>query len=91
MKCNIASRDFCQGMRLALTGVPDNGEGRGLYLSVGWKGKASQKPEGRPKICGINYTPHEGDDIVLNFCPWCQADLRRYAKTDVVKETQGEE
>lgn len=72
---------LCMGMEMALRDIPDNGENdeQGLYVSVGWEGEEAHAPKTGPKILGVNYRPHVGDDLVCNFCPWCGTRLRKEA------------
>ena len=64
---------WCEGMRLALEGIPENHEGKGLSLSRGWFGE-----EPRPRVGGIFFARKARDaaPLVLNFCPWCGASIR---------------
>ena len=63
---------WCVGMSLALSGVPENSEGKGLSVSRGWVGE-----EKLPRRIGVTYHKKARDPgILLNFCPWCGARIR---------------
>lgn len=68
-------RRWCEGMALALHGVPQNGTGKGLSASRGWVGE----PLGTdpPKLIGVTYhTKARDPGIILNLCPWCGERIR---------------
>ncbi len=59
--------NWCEGMRLALTGTPENHDGKGLSVSRGWLGD-----EEKPRFLGVTYKPRpRAQGLVLNHCPWC--------------------
>jgi hypothetical protein len=64
---------WCEGMRLALAGVPENFEGKGLTLARGWYGN-----ESRPRVGGVHYNrmSKTKEGLLLNFCPWCGHSIR---------------
>lgn len=65
-------KGWCPGMSLALEGVPENAEAKGLSATRGWLGE-----EPKARLLGVTYHRQARDQgIVLNFCPWCRADLR---------------
>ena len=75
MKCSKlgpSAAAFCVGMQSAIANVPENYEGKGLTISRGWLGDEKQ-----PRLLGIVYRArNRGETFVLNFCPWCGADIR---------------
>lgn len=78
---NCTATMFCEGMSLALKGVPMNFAGKGLSTSFGWVGQAVASQTALmkgepPQLIGVTYAPRTGDAIVLNFCPWCGARIR---------------
>ena len=63
---------WCSGMSLALRGVPENHEGKGLSVSRGWLGE-----EEHARVIGITYRAKAKDmGVILNFCPWCGMRIR---------------
>jgi hypothetical protein len=69
-KCGVVQ--WCAGMSLALHGVPDNSERKGLSVSRGWLDDAKH-----PKVIGVTYHAKARDPgIILNFCPWCGTRIR---------------
>jgi hypothetical protein len=64
---------WCAGMTMALQGVQENSEGKGLSVSRGWIGQ-----EKEPRRLGVVYNRRARDrnPLVLNACPWCGADIR---------------
>ena len=73
-KCHLRLLSWCAGMKLALSNVPINHEGKGLALSYGW---LSGCEEECAKPLGVIYHGKARDTgLVLNLCPWCGASLR---------------
>jgi hypothetical protein len=63
---------WCAGMSLALSGVPENSEGKGLSVSRGWIGDSRM-----PRVLGVTYHKKARDPgMVANFCPWCGTRIR---------------
>jgi len=62
-------------MLTALAGVAQNYEGKGLSVMFGWPGDLPQGAQ--PRLLGVTYrmAAHQ-DGCILNFCPWCGADIR---------------
>lgn len=57
---------------MALRGVPENFEGKGLSVARGWYAE-----ETRPRRIGVIYhAKARTGGIILNFCPWCGARIR---------------
>jgi hypothetical protein len=64
---------WCEGMTLALQGVPSNFEGKGLSVSFGWLNDSGEPP----RIVGVVYHRKAQDEgIILNHCPWCGVRIR---------------
>lgn len=62
-------------MALALHGVPENFEGKGLTVARGWFG--DKAPSGPPRRIGITYNRKSRDEgLVFNFCPFCGTRIR---------------
>ena len=69
-QCTVAG--WCTGMGIALRGIPDNADIKGLSVSRGWLGS-----ETKPRKIGVTYRTRAGHQgLILNFCPWCGARIR---------------
>ncbi len=80
---------WCSGMHMALSGVPENSEAKGLSVSRGWLG--DQAADERPKLIGVTYhAKARGQGLVLNFCPWCGNSIR-FAEAGAPKNRGGDE
>jgi hypothetical protein len=70
VKCSRLA--WCDGMAMALRGVPENSEARGMSISRGWIGD-----EERARLIGVTYHVRARDQgLILNFCPWCGVRIR---------------
>jgi hypothetical protein len=72
VKLCTRSSGFCDGLSMALDGVPQNHDGKGLSEAFGWIDE--QSPAAR---IGVIYRRRAGDDgLLLNFCPFCGSRIR---------------
>jgi len=88
-RCSSNGLFVCEGMRLAAPEMNGTGRSKGLSRSFGWRVRDGKDDPQAPRFLGLTYRGNGKAPLVVNFCPWCGADLRESAQgTQSTQSTQ---